>query len=120
VTLLYVTVPAVAFLLLAAHFLRAQNIVVATACVLIVSLVFVRRPWAARVMQAALLLGSLEWLLATIVLVRARIGMGEPYLRAALILGAVGLVTAGAALVFETRRLRARYGLAPADSPEAR
>ncbi len=119
-TLLYLTAPAVAFLLLAAHFLRAQNIVVATACVLIILLLFVRRPWAARVIQAALLLGSLEWLLATIMLVRARIGMGEPYLRAAVILGAVGLLTAGAALVFQTRRLRARYGLTPADSPEAR
>jgi len=118
--LLYLAAPAVAFLLLAAHFLRAENMIATAASVLIVSLLFVRRPWAARVLQAALLLGSLEWLLSIIGLVRTRIGLGEPYLRAALILGAVCLLTAIASLVFETRRLRARYGLAPTESPGAR
>ena len=80
-TLLYLAAPAVAFLLLAAHFLRAEHMVAAAARVLIVSLLFVRRPWAARLLQAALLLGSLEWLLSIIALVRTRTGMGEPYLR---------------------------------------
>jgi hypothetical protein len=43
--------------------------------------------------------------------------MGQPWTRLAIILGCVALATALCALVFETRRLRARFGLP--DRPRA-
>ena len=42
-----------------------------------------------------------------------RMSLGQPYLRMALILGAVALLTGLAALVFESQALRTRYRLPP-------
>jgi hypothetical protein len=60
-----------------------------------------------------LVLGSLEWLRSAITLSHARSELGQPFLRLALILGAVFLLTALSALVFQTMRLKAyfRFGL---------
>jgi hypothetical protein len=103
--------PVVAFLLLAAHFYRAGiHLAVAVAVAMIV-LVFVRRPWAARIIQLALVLAGIEWLRSAVTLVHARGAMGEPYLRLALILGGVALFTALAALVVQTRRAREHFGM---------
>lgn len=44
-------------LLLAAHFLRAELTIVATACVILPALLL-RRPWSARAMQLVLVLGA--------------------------------------------------------------
>jgi hypothetical protein len=101
----------VALAALAAHFWRAGNFALAAAAIAIAALVAVRRPWAARVLQAALALGALEWLRTLAALVADRQSMGLPYLRLALILGAIAAVTALAALAFELRPLRARYRL---------
>jgi len=61
--------------------------------------------------QILLLAGGLEWFrtLATISLARRSAGL--PYLRLAVILGAVTCVTAGSALVFRSATLRERYGM---------
>lgn len=87
-------------------------------CVLIIALLFVRRTLSARAMQAMLLLGALEWLLTAVQLANARIEAGEPYMRLAFILGGVALFTALSALVFQTPRLKRRFGLAPAGTPD--
>lgn len=111
---LWLAPPVIALLLLAAHFFRAGNDVALLASLLAFALVFVRRPWAARTLQAALLLGAAEWLRSAVSLVLARKAMGEPFLRLALILGAVAAFTALSALAFQTAGLRARFGLGPA------
>ncbi len=69
------------------------------------------RPWAARVAQLVLVLGGLEWIRTLVQLTVQRSRVGEPWLRMALILGAVALVTICSALVFRLRALRARYSL---------
>jgi hypothetical protein len=101
--------PALSALVLAAHFLRAgQAIGVAVSLALLVLLAIPRR-WAARVVQAGLLLGAAEWLRTLLALVAARREAQAPYTRLAVILAAVASVTAASALVFESRRLRERY-----------
>jgi prepilin signal peptidase PulO-like enzyme (type II secretory pathway) len=112
-TYLYLLSPFLAFLLLAAHFYRAANFAAALVALLALALLFVRRSWAARVAQVLLLLGTIEWVRATIALVLARSGMGQPYLRLAFIMGAVSLFTALCALVFRAARLRAHFGSGP-------
>ncbi len=97
--------------LLAAHFLRADAPAGVAAGVLLVVLAFVRKPWAVRIVQAGLVLGALEWLRTMAEFAAMRISLGQPYLRMALILAAVTLVTALAALVFERAAMRRRYGL---------
>jgi hypothetical protein len=93
-TIAYFIPPVSAFLLLAAHFYRANNYLFMLLSVLMIFVMFVGRPWAARTLQISLLLGSVEWLRTTLFLVMARSETGAPFLRLAIILGAVSLVTA--------------------------
>lgn len=109
-TTLYLAPPVIGFLLLAAHFFRAENYLVMMLSLFLTGLIFVRRPWAARTVQIALLLGSAEWLRSTILLAMARSDMGQPFLRLAIILGGVSLFTALSALMFQTNRIRAHFG----------
>jgi hypothetical protein len=104
---------ALSALLLAAHFYRAGALALAVLAVASLALLLVRKPWAARVLQVALVLGAMEWIRTLATFAAMRISLGQPYLRMALILGAVALFTALAALAFERPALRARYGLPP-------
>jgi hypothetical protein len=99
-------------LVLAAHFYRAGELAAVVATLGTLALLAVRRPWAARALQAGLALGALEWLRTLVLLVHARQATGQPYLRLALILAAIALATALAALVFRSRTVRAHFGLA--------
>jgi len=108
--ILYLMPPVIGFVLLAAHFFRGEHWLAALVSLLLIVLVFVRRPWAARTIQVCLVLGSVEWLRSTIFLVLSRSEMGQPFLRPAVILGGVALFTALASLVFRTSKLRDRFG----------
>lgn len=110
---LRLVLPVFACVLLAAHFFRADLLPLAVASAALPLLLAVPRPWAARAMQAALLLGAFEWLRTLAVFAAARVAMGQPVLRLAVILGVVAALTALAALVFRHPALRARYRLAP-------
>jgi hypothetical protein len=104
---------AVAFAVLAAHFYRAGRIDLALGALALIALLFVPRAWAARALQVGLVAGALEWLHTLASLVALRQSMGEPYVRLALILGAVAFLTALTALVFRDSRVRTRFGLLP-------
>ena len=98
-----VALPVLALLLLAAHFLRGGPWVLAVAALGLVALLLVRRPWAAVVLQGALLLGTLEWLRTAWHLASARAALGQPFGRLLAILGAVAALTALAALAVRVR-----------------
>jgi hypothetical protein len=66
-----------------------------------------------RVVQAALLLATIEWVRTLVQFAGERMRGGQPYARLVVILGGVALVSALAALAFETARLRHRYRRAP-------
>ena len=103
--------PAIALLVLAAHFWRAQWGPLAALCVALVGLLALRRAWVARLVQTALMLGTIEWLRTLAALAATRMALGQPYTRMSLILGAVAVATLASALVFRARALRERYGL---------
>jgi len=104
--------PALALSLLGAHFYRAAAWPLLGLCVLLVLLLAWPRAWVARLVQVALVLGALEWLWTAFWLVQQRLALGQPWLRLALILGAVAVFTAASALVFRSVALRRRYGRA--------
>ena len=99
------------YLLLGAHFYRAGLTALTTACIALLFLLFVPKPWVARLTQIVLVLGALEWLRALYYFAAMRSAFGEPWARLALILGAVALFTALSALVFQSRDLQQRYGV---------
>ena len=103
--------PSLAAILLAAHFYRAGQLVLAALSVGALVLLAVPRPWAARVLQVALLAGALEWLRTLAVFASTRMALGQPYLRLTLILVAVAVFTAASAAVFQQSALRRRYRL---------
>jgi uncharacterized membrane protein len=95
--------------LLGPHSFAAALVLAGGACIAIFALLAVRRRWAARTVQALLLLGMVEWVRTLVVFSRERIAAGEPYLRLVVIIGSVALFTALSSLIFFTRRFRAIY-----------
>jgi hypothetical protein len=96
-------------LVLGAHFLRAGNIVLVLGVFVVLALLFVRRPWAARVVQVTLLLGTLEWGHTLITLAVIRMQVGEPVRRLLIILASVAAVSLLSAWLMQVGALRHRY-----------
>ena len=99
-------------MLLGAHFYRAGLVWLTAVCVALLFLLLLPKPWVARLTQAVLVVGALEWLRALYYFAAMRSAFGEPWTRLALILGAVAMFTALSALVFRSEGLRQRYGMA--------
>ncbi|MDO9073053.1 MAG: hypothetical protein Q7U73_07290 [Rubrivivax sp.] len=102
--------PALALLLLAAHFYRAAEWPWVLASLALLPMLALRRAWVPRVLQLALLVGAIEWVWTAALLAQQRLALGQPWLRMACILGAVALLTLAAAGVFRSAGLKARYG----------
>jgi hypothetical protein len=99
----------ISFLLIAAHFYRAGLAVSAYLLLSLLLLLAIRNVWVPRVLQLFLLLAALEWVRTLFNIAQMRIDMGAPWVRMAVILGAVALFTALSGLVFRTAALRSRY-----------
>ena len=99
-------------LLLAAHFRWHGLDWLSYPVLLFPFLLFFKRPWAARLVQVFLFLGSLEWLRTTIEIALRRVDAGEPWVRMAIILTSVAVFTAVSALPFSRNKFfREKYGL---------
>ena len=99
-------------LLLGAHFLRMQAMPLVALALIVPLFLFVKRPWAARVVQVALFFGAVEWVRTLMVLIAERQAEGEAWTRLAVILGVVALFTLASALPFSlSKPVRRRYGL---------
>ena len=108
-SVLYLFPSITGLVLLGLHFFRNDNTFAMYLSVLVIFLVFVRRPWAARTLQTFLIIGAIEWVRTTVSLVIVRNENGEPFLRLAIILGAVALFTLFSALVFRTKRIKSHF-----------
>ena len=95
---------------LGAHFMRYGNSLAVFGLLILIGLLFVRQPWVARMIQAALVLGALEWVHTIYELVQVRAALGQPFTRMVIILGLVTIVTACSALLFQTPTLKKIYG----------
>jgi len=62
--LLYLPV-ILSLVILGAHFMRYGNSIGVIGALLLIALLIVHRPWVARLMQVVLILGALEWVLAS-------------------------------------------------------
>lgn len=98
--------PGLSFLLLGAHFLRDRNWILAAACAVLAILVAWPRAWIPRLLQAALALGAAEWAWTAFMLGQQRMAEGRPWMRMAIILGVVALLTAASIAAVEALRKR--------------
>ena len=96
-------------LVLAAHFYRAGNLLLVVLMAASPFLLFIRRPWIARVIQVELVLGGIEWIRTIFRLVNIRQAHNLPWERLAVILGFVAAFTMLSALVFYAKTLKTRY-----------
>ena len=104
--------PVVLSLLVAgAHFLRYGNTIGVVVSLLLIGLLILRQAWVARLVQVGLVVAALEWAWTLYWLVQMRAAQGEPFMRMAIILGAVIAVTFCSALLFQTRTMKRIYGL---------
>lgn len=102
-------------LLIAAHFLRLGAPGTVLLCLAFPALLLLPQTWAPRLVQGILLLASLEWIRTLIANLGQRQALGEPWLRMAIILGAVAAFTAASALAVRPRRAD---GPAPSSAAE--
>ena len=109
-TLLYIPI-VLSLVVLGAHFLRyGSQLGVVGAGVLLV-LLFLRRPWVARLVQVALVLGTIEWVHTLYEMVQLRVAFGQPYTRLVVILGTVAAIALCSALLFQAKELKRIYRL---------
>ena len=99
------------FLLLAAHFGRANLFILQIISILIPFLLFWKTKVTAFVIQACLMLAGIEWIRTTVYYTRIRIENGEPWLRLAIILGTVAILNFATILVFSTKSMKEKYKL---------
>jgi len=99
----------ISFLLLAAHFIRAGQTLIVVVLFSILPLLLLRKFWVPLVIQLTLLLGAIEWLRTLVSVAQIRIESGQPWMRMAIILGAVALFTALSCLVFRGGALRKKF-----------
>lgn len=98
-------------LVLGAHFYRSGNLFVVVLLAVLPFTLFIRKPWVPGLYSGVLVLGAAEWVRTLVAIAEVRQAQGAPWMRMAVILGAVALVTALSALVFATKAMRKRYDL---------
>lgn len=94
--------PAVlSLLLLAAHFLHADQPQIALVCLALPLMLFFKRRWAVRILQLLLLGGTMVWLWTMVALAEVFQSIGRPSLRMMIILTSVAAFTAISAMLLE-------------------
>ncbi|MDX9735457.1 MAG: hypothetical protein RBU36_15105, partial [Thermoanaerobaculia bacterium] len=91
-------------LVLAAHFYRSRSLALVALSLALPLLLLVKERWSARVVQAGLVLGALEWVRTLAFFAGQRMEAGRPWARLAVILGVVAVLTALSALAVKVPR----------------
>jgi hypothetical protein len=99
----------ISFLLIAAHFVRAGQTVFTVVLLSLLLLLLLRKAWVPQLITLVLILAAVEWLYTIFSVAQMRISLGMPWMRMAVILGAVALFTALSSLVFRSEALRTRF-----------
>lgn len=98
-----------AYMTLAAHFSRADNVILGIVFLILPFLLFMKRRWVVRSLQIILFAGAVEWVMTTIRIVRERIAAGEDWVRVVIILGCVILFTIFTGILLNSDRIKSRY-----------
>ena len=102
-------------LLISAHFMRAYGNLIGFLFLLLLFTLFIRKSWIIRLWQILLSFAAIAWVFATINLVNFRIEIGQPWLRLAIILGAIIVFTVWSALWLNNKKINAYYNKSESD-----
>src|SRR3954462_10644620 len=92
---------AISFLVLAAHFLHADQTGIAVLCLVLPLLLIVKRGWVIRILQLLLLGGALVWLWTMVALAAVFQAIGRPSVRMIVTLSCVAAFTSLSALLLQ-------------------
>jgi len=104
-------------LMIAAHFYRADSLLLAAVSLLTLFLLCMRSKWTPRLLTPLLLLAAVEWLRTMMVLIGWYQQVGHPWTRLAIILTGVSLFTALSPLTFRAKAMKWRYHKGDFDPP---
>lgn len=107
--------PVLCSILLAAHFSRIQNDILAGFFLVFPLLLFFRKRWILRLYQIYLLAGFVIWIERALFLRQVRIAAGEPWERMGLILFLVAVLGLVAALLLQKRHVLSLYSVGSYD-----
>lgn len=99
----------IAATLSAAHFFRAGSYAMVALSLATPLLFLLKKPWSLVLLQLTAYGATVNWLIVTLLLVQMRQQIGRPWTVAAIILGAVALLTLLSGLLLNSRTLRDRY-----------
>ena len=97
--------PILSSVLLAAHFSRVQLDWPAIIALLFPLVLLIKRSWIIRIYQGYLIGGAIIWIERLLYLRSVRIDEGQPWIRLALILGAVALITLLSAFLLQNKKV---------------
>jgi len=99
----------ITFLLLSSHFFRDGNLLLSIASLVIPFLLFVKKKWCLIVVQLFIYGGVIVWTITLINLINERINIGMPWIRMAIILFAVILLTLTSLILLNSKIIKERY-----------
>jgi len=99
----------IVILLQMAHQSRADNTGAIAFWAIVPFMLLLRRNWATRLVQLFLVIGSAIWIETTYAIVQNRLALGQPWLRLVIILGILSALTAGSALLLQTKKTRGKF-----------
>ncbi len=98
-------------LLLAAHFSRANNNILALVVLLIPFLLFVKQKWVIQTLEIVAYLSAVAWLYGAYQYIQIRIATGDDWMRLLAIMGIVALYSAWTGFFLRSPKIREKYGI---------
>ena len=98
-------------ILLAAHFSRAGNDVLAMATLLIPFLFFVKQKWVIMTLEVIAYLSAVIWLYGAYEYIQIRLATGDDWFRLLMIMGGVALYTAWTGFFLRSDKIKEVYGI---------
>lgn len=99
----------ISWVLLAAHFSRADNNIIAIFCLMIPFLMFIKKKWILTLLSILTFSGGIVWLHTAYTLTKARIGIDESWVRMAIIIIIVSLFTLLSGYFINSGKIRKSY-----------
>ena len=106
---LRITLLALAAILMAAHFLRTFSIIPMLICLAVPFLLFIKKRWSLRTIQALTVIAAVIWIFTLDGIVQQRILEGRSWAASAIILGVVAAYTLLTGWLLNSQSVKEKY-----------